>query len=252
MTALVIQPVRFDTETMISVRLTRKPILLLALGVIAVGLAAFARPGADPALAIDDSFAEPQPVAIAGYAGDAMEPFLTRDGRWLLFNTRNGPKDQTDLMVARRTDDTHFTFAGPLAGANSGSLDGVASVDRAGHFFFVSNRDYDRSGNTLWTGNFADGRVREARPLVTDFTPKKLLRLNIDVEVSADGEELYVAENRWDLFRRRPGSSTLPSPAVERRRQASRCSCAARTQTPCSPRSAPMRSTMPPRPALIA
>jgi len=182
---------------------------MLALGVVAVSLAAFARPDGEPALAIDDSFTAPQLISIAGYTGDAMEPFLTRDGRWLLFNNRNGPKDQTDLMAARRTDDTHFTFVGPLTGANSGSLDGVASVDRAGHFFFVSNRDYDRSGNTLWTGNFADGQVRDARPLVTDFTPRKLLRLNIDLEVSADGEELYVAENRWDLFRRRPGSSHL-------------------------------------------
>ena len=190
-------------------RLARWPTILLALGVVAIGLAAFARANAEPALAIDDGFTAPRPVAIAGYAGDAMEPFLTRDGRWLLFNTRNGPKDQTDLMLARRTDDSHFTFVGPLAGANSGSLDGVASVDRNGQFFFVSNRDYDRTGNTLWTGSFADSQVRDARPLVTDFTPKKLLRLNIDLEVSADGDELYFAENRWDLFRRRPGSSHL-------------------------------------------
>ena len=209
MAALVIPPVRFDTETMNRPRFLRWPVLLLALGVIAIGLAAFARPDPEPALMIDDSYSPPQPVSIAGYTGDAMEPFLTRDGRWLLFNTRNGPKDQTDLMVAKRIDDTHFTLVGPLTGANSGSLDGVASVDRAGHFFFVSNRDYDRSGNTLWTGIFADGQVRDARPLVTDFTPRKLLRLNIDLEVSADGNELYVAENRWDLFRRRPGSSHL-------------------------------------------
>ena len=199
----------FDTETMKRARLARWPTIVIALGVIAIGLAAFARPDPEPLLATDDGYIEPRPVSIAGYAGDAMEPFLTRDGRWLLFNTRNGPKDQTDLMVARRTDDTNFTFVGPIAGANSGSLDGVASVDRSGHFFFVSNRDYDRSGNTLWTGSFADGQVRDARPLVTDFTPKKLLRLNIDLEVSADGNELYVAENRWDLFRRRPASSHL-------------------------------------------
>ena len=182
---------------------------LVALTAVVVGLAAFARPDAAPVLAIDDGFSAPLPVAIAGYTGDAMEPFLTRDGRWLLFNTRNGPRDQTDLMLAKRIDDTHFAFVGSLAGANSGSLDGVASVDRSGHFFFVSNRDYDRSGNTLWTGIFADGQVRDVRPLATDFTPRKLLRLNIDLEVSADGEELYVAENRWDLFRRRPGSSHL-------------------------------------------
>lgn len=194
---------------MIRFRLIRRPVILLTLAGIVACLAAFARPGGDLAVAIDDSFSAPRPVEIAGYAGDAMEPFVTRDGRWLLFNTRNGPKDQTDLMLARRIDDTHFAFVGPLAGANSSSLDGVASVDRSGHFFFVSNRDYDRTGNTLWSGSFADGQVRDVRPLRTDFTPRKLLRLNIDLEVSADGDELYVAENRWDLLRRRPASSHL-------------------------------------------
>lgn len=194
---------------MIRLRFIRRPVILLTLAGIVACLAAFARPGGDLAVAIDDSFSAPRPVEIAGYAGDAMEPFLTRDGRWLLFNTRNGPKDQTDLMLARRIDDTHFAFVGPLAGANSSSLDGVASVDRSGHFFFVSNRDYDRTGNTLWSGSFADGQVRDVRPLRTDFTPRKLLRLNIDLEVSADGDELYVAENRWDLLRRRPASSHL-------------------------------------------
>ena len=146
---------------------------LVALTVVVVGLAAFARPDAAPVLAIDDGFSAPLPVAIAGYTGNSMEPFLTRDGRWLLFNTRNGPKDQTDLMLAKRIDDTHFAFVGSLTEANSGSLDGVASVDRSGHFFFVSNRDYDRSGNTLWTGIFADGQVRDVRPLATDFTAQE-------------------------------------------------------------------------------
>jgi hypothetical protein len=36
-----------------------------------------------------DAFHKPEDVAINGYQGDAMEPFLTRDGRYLLFNNRN-------------------------------------------------------------------------------------------------------------------------------------------------------------------
>jgi len=185
-----------------------------ALLVAGLGFAASARKPAPPMSVDDYSFGPPEAVTIDGYTGDAMEPFVTRDGRWLIFNTRNGPKDQTDLMLARRIDDRHYTFVGPLAGANSASLDGVASVDRDGRFFFVSNRDYDRTGNTLWTARFADGRVDNVRPLETDFTPKKLLRLNIDLEISADGSELIVAENRWNLFKARPARSHL---AVSRR-----------------------------------
>ena len=156
-----------------------------------------------------DGFGVPAAVEISGYAGDAMEPFLSRDGRLLFFNTRNGPHDQTDLQVARAESDLRFVYLGPLAGANSASLDGVASLDRAGHFFFISNRSYGATGTTLWTGELVNGRVTNARPLATDFTPKKLLRLNIDMEISADGQTLYVAENRWDLLRSRPATSDL-------------------------------------------
>ena len=186
-------------------------VALLALGAT---LGSTARKPPTAADLDDRSFGRPQAVEIAGYSGDAMEPFVTRDGRWLIFNTRNGPRDQTDLMLAKRIDDRHFAYVGPLAGANSASLDGVGSVDRDGRFYFVSNRDYDRSGNTLWTGRFADGRVGNVHPLATDFTPKRLLRLNIDLEISADGSELIVAENRWNLFKGRPASSHL---AVARR-----------------------------------
>ena len=126
--------------------------IALALGVGAVGRG-------EPAAVVheDRSFGLMQPVKIAGYSGDAMEPFLARDGCWLLFNRRNGPREQTDLMVARRIDDRHFAFVGPLAVANCAALDGVPSVDRAGHLFLVSTRNYNRTGNTLWTGRFSDG-----------------------------------------------------------------------------------------------
>ena len=39
-------------------------------------------------------------VTIQGYSGDAMEPFITRDGRFLIFNIRNDPPERTDLFYA--------------------------------------------------------------------------------------------------------------------------------------------------------
>ena len=39
-------------------------------------------------------FTHPQRVTIRGYNGDAMEPFLTRDGRYLFFNA-SLPKSET-------------------------------------------------------------------------------------------------------------------------------------------------------------
>ena len=166
-------------------------------------------PAAPAPVSEDGGFGPPRAVVLRDYSGDAMEPFVTRDGRWLLFNNRNGPRDQTDLFVARREVDGGYRYVGALSGANSSALDGVASVDRRGNFFFVSTRDFDRSGNTLWTGRLADGAATDIRPLASDFTPKRLLRLNIDLEISADGERLYVAENRWNLLRGRPSTSDL-------------------------------------------
>lgn len=180
-------------------------VLLIAVGVVA-HLAMLPPAGAGESAA---QFSPPVRVQILGYNSHAMEPFLTRDGKLLFFNNRNDPKDQTDLHVARRIDETSFRYLGPLTGANSDKLDGVASLDRAGNFYLVSARDYDSTGNTLWSGRYSGGAIGGMAPLVTDFTPRKLLRLNIDLEVSADGNTLYVAENRWDLLRGVPATSDI-------------------------------------------
>ena len=129
-----------------------------------------------------------------------MEPFLSRDGAWLLFNNRNSPEDQTDLHAARRISATAFSYAGPITGANSVALDGVPSLDRDGNLYFVSNRDYDASLNTLWTAQFKEGMATGAAALTGDAPRRQLLWLNIDAEISANGDRLYFAENRWGLF----------------------------------------------------
>ena len=192
-------------------RMTR-PSLLIAFAVLAAlsaGSWASRGPASAAAAPLDTSFSAPTAVTITGYDGDAMEPFVSRDGTWLLFNTRNLPGDATDLQLARRIDADHFQWLGPLEGANSKMLDGAASLDRSGNLYFVSNRNYDHSGNTLWRGRMIGTRVVDVREIEADFTKKRLLRLNIDLEISADGQSLYFAENRWDLFRARPATSDL-------------------------------------------
>jgi hypothetical protein len=183
----------------------------IGFGLLLVFAAVLFTPGkaASPLLAVDTSFSNPVPVTIAGYDGHAMEPFISRDGALLFFNSRNQPSDQTDLHVARRRNDTLFAYLGPLEGANSAELDGVASADRQGRFHFVSTRDYARTGNTLWTATLRGHSVADPKPLRSNFTAKRLLRLNIDQEISADGETLYFAENRWDLLRSVPATSDL-------------------------------------------
>ena len=94
-----------------------------------------------------------------------MEPFLTRDGRYLLFNNSNAVPSQTDLHWAERIDDLTFEYRGRLEGANSPDLDAVASVDSSGSIFFITTRSYAQNLITIYRGKFEEGIVRDAAPV---------------------------------------------------------------------------------------
>jgi Tol biopolymer transport system component len=161
------------------------------------------------------SFGHPERVAIVGYDGDAMEPFLSRDGRYLFFNNLNEPSVNTNLYWAERVDDLHFKFRGELRGVNTAALEGVASMDTHGNFYFVSNRSYDTTASTLYRGHFADGVVSGVE-LVPGVSLAKPGIVNFDAEISADGETLYFVESQFNwrgqpqtariLFARRSGA----------------------------------------------
>jgi hypothetical protein len=142
------------------------------------------------------AFGAPREVAIQGYRGDAMEPFLSRDGRLLFFNNRNDPPGRTDLHWAERIDDLHFRYRGPVAGANGPALDAVASLSAAGRFCFVSTRAYAGTLATVYCGRWRHGRLdqvtlqRQAAPLVPG-------RLVFDLELDASGATMIVADGRF-------------------------------------------------------
>ena len=56
---------------------------LVGAAVMAFSAALSVSPNPDPDPA-DTSFEAPRAVVLRGYGGDAMEPFVTRDGRWLI------------------------------------------------------------------------------------------------------------------------------------------------------------------------
>jgi hypothetical protein len=145
------------------------------------------------ALADDREFGPPQRVTISGYSGDAMEPFLTRDGSILLFNNRNDPPEETDLHWAERVDDLNFIYRGKVQGANSSALDAVPTVDASGNIYFVTTRSYVQNLMTIYRGHFDHGIVTDIAPVpgISRLTPGKL---NFDVEVSADGNTLYFVD----------------------------------------------------------
>ncbi len=138
-------------------------------------------------------FGPPQPVAILGYAADAMEPFITNDGRFLLFNNSNLSPTDTNLQFAERIDDVTFDYRGEMSGPNSTAIDAVPSMDAAGTLYFVSTRSYATTLSTIYRGQFADGVV-SAIELVGGVSPQQPGMVNFDVEISTDGATMFTVD----------------------------------------------------------
>ena len=141
-------------------------------------------------------FGAEQRVAIRGYAGDAMEPFITRDGRYLFFNNRNDPRIDTNLHYAERVDDLTFDYRGELQGANSPVLDAVPSMDRDGNLYFISTRSYAQTLSTLYRGRFRAGAVSGVE-LVAGVSLGRRGLLVFDAEISPGGEALFLADGEF-------------------------------------------------------
>ena len=161
----------------------------------------------DEPVAVSNEFHNPQRVTIEGYDGDAMEPFLTRDGKILFFNNLNEGKVNTNLHWAERVDDLHFKYRGEVEGVNTAALEGVASMDGGGNFYFVSNRSYDKTASTLYRGKFDAGRVTGIE-LVPGVSVAKPGIMNFDAEISADGDTLYFVESQFN-FMHQPRSARI-------------------------------------------
>ncbi len=151
-----------------------------------------------PVAADDDpTFGSPARVTIQGYTGDAMEPFLTRDGAILVFNNSNAVPNETDLHWAERVDDVTFVYRGKIQGINSPALDAVASVDKDGNIYFVTTRSYAQDFTTIYRGHFDRGVVTDIGP-VSGISRGVPGQVNFDVEVSADGSELYFVDGTFN------------------------------------------------------
>jgi len=139
------------------------------------------------------AFGAPQRVTIRGYDGDAMEPFITKDGRYLLFNNRNDPRTNTNLHFAARVDELTFQYRGEIKGVNTPMLEGVPSLDQEGNLYFVSVRSHQETLSTLYRGRFNDGTVTGVE-LVAGVSQRKPGIVMFDAEIAADGRTLFVAD----------------------------------------------------------
>lgn len=137
-------------------------------------------------------FKDQHKVTITGYDSNAMEPFITRDGEYLFFNSLNDG-DDTSLYFATYASDASFRLADKITGVNRTSphLDAVASMDDDGEYYFISTRAYPWSYKNVYTGIFSDGAVAAPSAVDGDFYIEKAGWIIMDAEVSPTGEELY-------------------------------------------------------------
>jgi hypothetical protein len=152
-------------------------------------------------------FINPKKVNIIGYNDNAMEAFISRDGRFLFFNNdkTDTPKTDKNIYYARRIDDTSFEFMGEVKGVNSAKVDGVPTMDNNGNFYFVSAVHYSKKNGyaIVYSGKFNDGRVTDITPH-PELSLNKYGWLNMDIEISADGSTLYATHTYFDFHSNSP------------------------------------------------
>lgn len=144
-------------------------------------------------------FGDPQRVEVQGYNDDIMEPFLSHDGAWLLFNNLNQSPVNTNLFYASRVDDDHFVFEGEVEGVNTGFLEGTPTMDENNELYFVSTRSYNFTLSTIHAATFSAGMASNV-VLLDGVSRNESLWVNFDVGVSPDGSFLLVVDGLFDAY----------------------------------------------------
>lgn len=141
-------------------------------------------------------FGNPETVTILDYHGHAMEPALSRNGKYLFFNNLNDVNVNTNLHWALYLSDLTFQYIGEINGVNTSALEGVPSINNADVFYFVSTRSYYETYSTIYKGHFNAGTISNIE-LVTGFSIPSAGTLNFDAEISPDGTYLYFVTSEF-------------------------------------------------------
>lgn len=154
--------------------------------------------GSDGAPAGTPAFTETGEVVVSGCTNDRMEPFISRDGRWLFFNSLNDGTT-TSLYVAERITALRYTNRGAVAGVNGTGdhMDAVPSMDADGVFYWMSTRGWPAIVSNYWTGGFHEGAVTDVRRVAGDFYVPDPGWIVMDAEIAADGATLWYANARF-------------------------------------------------------
>ena len=146
---------------------------------------------------IDTAFDSPEKVTIIGYSGNAMEPFISRDGAYLFFNNAGGPTGK-DLFYTTFINETTYQFQGAITAINTTAVDGVPTMDTACTFYYVTTANYDPPDayDTLDSGTWNGSTVTDSAAL-TGLALTTPGIISFDIEISADGTTIYFADGNF-------------------------------------------------------
>ncbi len=153
------------------------------------------------------AFGNPELVTIVGYDGDAMEPFVSRDGVYLFFNNNGTNKD---LFYSAFIDATSVQYQGAIASLNSAAVDGTPTMDTASRFYYVTTANYNppTTYDTLYSGTWNGSSVTGAAA-VSGLAMTTAGFANFDIEVSPDGATLYIVDGDFSGGNAFPDSADI-------------------------------------------
>ncbi len=150
------------------------------------------------------SYAAPRRVTVLGYTGHMLDPFVSRDGRYVLFSNKGSGRD---LHYAVRKEPDTFIYKGRLSSLNVQGLAGMPTIDWRGALYFISAKAIGAAGAAIYRTNFVGGTTSRALFVEGDFGGRG--RFNMDVEISADGGTLYVSRAVKTWFQAAPRQSNI-------------------------------------------
>ncbi len=158
---------------------------------------------------ISTEFSNEQKVEIIGYTGDAMEPYISRDEKYLFFNEHQG-ENSKELYYAEKIDNLTFQYKGKVQGVNSPEVDGNPTMDSKNNFYFITTRDLSSGDfDTLYTGVFKDGVVENLNKVKGTINIDKKMWINMGVEITKDGNTMYTSNARFKIGNNFPSEGNI-------------------------------------------
>ena len=151
----------------------------------------------NPATSVFGPFTKEQIIEITGYSGHAMEPFISRDGKYLFFNNSGKDGENMNIHYARSISDTRFEYLGELPDINTTELEGVPTMDQSFNMYFTTMRSYRHDLHSIYGTQFQGDGVSDPGPVDHQLKKNELGWIIFDSEISENGQTLYYALGKY-------------------------------------------------------